>query len=156
MNEKQIKVLKVLKVAASMYKAEFGGKLPITGELGELYVCKLMNLTKMTGNNPGFDAIDEKGTKYQIKSAVLLQGIDTYGVRRNPEANTYFHAVKNVGYDIMVFCVLGSALELLEVWMISRESLFKCKAIVEKSTFIKTKRTTLNVVNKTCIRVFKV
>ena len=156
MKESQIKILKVLKVAASMYKAEFGGKLPITGELGELYVCKLMNLIKMTSNNPGFDAVDEKGTKYQIKSAVLLQGIDTRGTTRNPEANTFFHAIKDSEYDIMVFCVLGSNFELLQVWKINKKDLFNCTAITSKNIFKKTKRITLNVINKTCILVYKI
>ena len=50
----------------------------ITGELGEHYAAKLLNLTRTDNkNNEGFDAVDNKGKKYEIKT------------RLSPNENTY-------------------------------------------------------------------
>jgi hypothetical protein len=48
----------------------------ITSELGEYFACKKLKLTRAKKGNKGFDAIDKKGKKYEIKTRKTNQKDD--------------------------------------------------------------------------------
>jgi hypothetical protein len=55
--------------AALEYEKLTGRKLGITGEIGEVFVCKKFKLKLLQDPlSVGYDAIDNKGKHYQIKS----------------------------------------------------------------------------------------
>ena len=51
------------------YKRKYGRSFGITGELGELYAAALLGLALAERRNqPGYDATDNDGVKYQVKA----------------------------------------------------------------------------------------
>ena len=90
---------------AREYRKRFGKSLGITGEVGEYRAAQLLNLTRASGNiNEGYDAIDSKGRKVQIKSRIY---------RRNQERTSVF---KNYGFDYAILVLLSEQYEITEIY----------------------------------------
>ena len=97
------------------YKKRIGKNLGITGEVGEYKTSQLLNLKRAPGNiNKGFDAIDPKGKKVQIKTRVFS---------RNSERTSAF---TNFGFDYALLVLLSDKYEITEIYKA------RCKDIQEK------------------------
>lgn len=94
------------------YKKRFGKNLGITGEVGEYKASQLFNLERAPGNiNEGFDAIDPKGKKVQIKSRIYSS---------NSERTSAF---TNFGFDYALLVLLSDKYEIMEVHKANREKI---------------------------------
>ena len=168
MNEKQLSVLAELKSIALQYFTEFGHRLPITGELGELLVCEKLGLIKVQStHNPGFDAVDKGGNKYQIKTAVLMEkeyDVSTYKYMQGRNAvtnkqtrtHTYasFSQVKIGDWDDILFCLVSEQFEVLEIWGASQEELFDNEYLNNTVSF-KRGQLKINMVRTACHLYYK-
>jgi hypothetical protein len=97
------------------YKKRFGKSLGITGEVGEYKASRLLGLERAPGNiNKGFDAIDPKGKKVQIKTRIYSS---------NSERTSAF---TNFGFDYALLVLLTDKYEITEI----RKA--RCKPIREK------------------------
>lgn len=97
------------------YKKRFGKNLGITGEVGEYKASRLLNLERAGGNiNKGFDAIDPKGKKVQIKTRIYS---------RSSERTSAF---TNFGFDYALLVLLSDKYEMTEIYKA------RCKDIREK------------------------
>jgi hypothetical protein len=86
------------------YKKRFGKSLGITGEVGEYKASQLLKLKRVPGNiNKGFDAIDSKGKKVQIKTRIFS---------RNNERTSAF---TNFGFDYAILVLLSDKYEIIEI-----------------------------------------
>ena len=86
------------------YKKRFGKSLGITGEVGEYKVSQLLKLKRVPGNiNKGFDAIDPKGKKVQIKTRICS---------RNQERTSAF---TNFNFDYAILVLLSDKYEITEI-----------------------------------------
>jgi hypothetical protein len=72
------KIKKIISEASKIaldYEKLTGRKLGITGEVGEVLACDKLKLQLSTDNlSAGYDAMDNKGKKYQIKTRRLERG----------------------------------------------------------------------------------
>ncbi len=66
--EKLEKILQGAKRAAIAYQELTGKPLGITGEIAECHAAKLLGLQLAVVRTPGYDAIDGKGRRIQIKA----------------------------------------------------------------------------------------
>lgn len=97
------------------YKKRFGKNLGITGEVGEYKASQLLNLKRVPGNiNKGFDAIDPKGKKVQIKTRVFS---------RNSERTSAF---TDFSFDYAILVLLSDKYEVTEIYKA------RCKDIQNK------------------------
>lgn len=103
-------------VALSLeYKRRFSKSLGITGEVGEYKASQLLKLKRAPGNiNKGFDAIDPKGNKVQIKTRIFS---------RNSERTSAF---TNFGFDYALLVLVSDKYEITEI----RKA--RCRDIQEK------------------------
>ena len=168
MNEKQLQVLEQLRAVAVQYQVEFGHRLPITGELGELLVCEKLGIVKVPNtHNPGFDAFDRGGQKYQIKTAVFVEkeyDISNYKYmqNRNKETNKLtrvhrnasFSQVKPGDWDEILFCVVDDNFNIMEIWGIEQEELFEHPRVINMASF-KVGTIRLNVIREICYLYYK-
>jgi hypothetical protein len=112
------------------YKKRFGKSLGITGEVGEYKASRLLNLKRAPGNiNKGFDAIDPKGKKVQIKTRIFS---------RNSERTSAF---TNFGFDYALLVLLSDKYEITEIYKA------RCKDIREKIDSQSYKRPALTIGN---------
>jgi len=110
------------------YKKRFGKSLGITGEVGEYKVSRLLKLKRVPGNiNEGFDAIDPKGKKVQIKTRILS---------RSSERTSAF---TNFGFDYALLVLLSDKYEITEIYKA------RCKDIQEKINSQSYKRPALTI-----------
>jgi hypothetical protein len=100
---------------SSEYKRRFGKSLGITGEVGEYKASRLLKLKRVPGNiNKGFDAIDPKGKRVEIKTRIFS---------RNSERTSAF---TNFGFDYAILVLLSYKYEITEIYKA------RCKDIQEK------------------------
>ena len=110
------------------YTGRFGKSLGITGEVGEYKASRLLKLKRAPGNiNKGFDAIDPKGKKVQIKTRIYL---------RNSERTSAF---TNFGFDYALLVLLSDKYEITEIYKA------RCKDIQEKIASQSYKRPALSI-----------
>jgi len=87
------------------YRRRFGKSLSITGEVGEYKASRLLKLERASGNiNEGFDAIDPKNKKVQIKSRIC---------QRSQGRTSVF---KNYGFDYALLVLLDDDYEVKEMY----------------------------------------
>lgn len=90
---------------ATEYRRRFGKSLGITGEVGEYKASRLLKLERASGNiNEGFDAIDPKNKKVQIKSRIC---------QRSRGRTSVF---KNYGFDYALLVLLDDDYEVIEMY----------------------------------------
>ncbi|QOZ80785.1 hypothetical protein XH83_33830 [Bradyrhizobium sp. CCBAU 53351] len=66
-------ILERARAAAIDYYRLTGKPLGITGEIGEYEAARLLGLTLAAAREPGFDAIDSAGLRYQIKARLITE-----------------------------------------------------------------------------------
>ena len=87
------------------YRRRFGKSLGITGEVGEYKASRLLKLERASGNiNEGFDAIDPKNKKVQIKSGIC---------QRSQGRTSVF---KNYGFGYTLLVLLDDDYEVIEMY----------------------------------------
>jgi hypothetical protein len=67
-------LLEQVRAIAVKYYALTGKPLGITGEIGEYEAARLLALELKDAREPGFDAVDERGRRYQIKTRAIKKG----------------------------------------------------------------------------------
>jgi len=118
------KVQPVIRVALA-YEAATSGKrkLGITGEMGELLVCRQLGLKLvLDSRSEGFDAIDKNGLRVQIKT----RRSESEGLPRNASRTSSFSKHK---FDYALLALLDHKYQLCEIW---RADYKKLKPIIEK------------------------
>ena len=110
----------VLKKVAIQHRKLTGKHISgITGEIGEYYTAKLLNLSLVaTPNNPGFDAIDKffYAKKYQIKSASFTEKYSINHVQFN-------HTCRTQKWDFIVFCIMNINYEIISIYKMNKKQL---------------------------------
>lgn len=90
---------------AREYRQRFGKSLGITSEVGEYKASQLLKLERAPGNiNEGFDAIDPKGKRVQIKSRICHSSQERTGV------------FKNYSFDYALLVLLSDDYEVTEIY----------------------------------------
>ena len=96
--------------AALHYEALLGRKLGITAEVGEILACHALQLKLMRDPlTEGYDAVDARGKRYQIKTRRSASGglpLDKGKMGRFSQ-----HA-----FDYAVLCILDAEYEVFELW----------------------------------------
>ena len=104
------KWLDLLIELARGYRQSVGRRLPITGELGELLACKVLNLCRVSEGNEGYDAVDPQGRKFQIKARAPSLGVDR--VDRGGRISR-FHSFD---FDYALLVLFDSQYDLEGIW----------------------------------------
>lgn len=124
-NERLIKKVNSAIRAALSYEAATGGKrkLGITGEVGEVLACKKLGLKlAVDPRAKGFDAIDKKGLRVQIKS----RRSESEGLPREIGRLSSFSKHR---FDYAVLVLLDNKYRVCEIW---RANYRKLKRIIDK------------------------
>lgn len=109
------KVLERAKQIAIDYYRLTGKPLGITGEVGEYAAARLLGLTLADARAPGYDAIDIRGRRYQIKTRSLSRSAR----RRSQQVGS----IKlDHEWDAVLLMLLDDELEPLEIWEASRQA----------------------------------
>lgn len=96
---------------AGLYKQRFKKSLGVTAEVGEYKAAKLLNLKLEQGNiNKGFDALDTKGKRVQIKSRIYTRKGERTGV------------FGNYDFDYALLVLLSGEYEVLGIYRMGREA----------------------------------
>ena len=107
-NSRVLNLVKQAIRAAIAYENMTGRKLGITGEVGEVLVCKSLGLALLLDQiSPGIDAVDPKnGEKYQIKTR--------RGDTASPGAR--IGTFSKHKFDYAVLAILNEKYELVELY----------------------------------------
>ena len=106
-------ILDQAREAAVAYSNLTGRPLGITGEVGEYEAARLLNLTLAEAREPGFDATDTKGGRYQIKTRSLSQT-----ARRRSQQIGGIKLDRD--WDAVLLVLLDEAFQPLEIWQAGR------------------------------------
>lgn len=104
-------ILERAKELAIEYKELTGKPLGITGEIGEFTAAKLLNLKLTKARQAGYDAIDDKKEKIQIKTRCLDQ-IKGYRLGK---------LSKNQEWDSVIFVHLNREYEPISIYKANRK-----------------------------------
>ena len=98
------KIRQAIKIAVE-YEKLTGRKLGITGEVAEVLVCKKLNL-KLSADPlcAGYDAVDRRGKKYQIKSKRVLRQEGRLG------------SFSKHRFDYAILALLDKNYKVYEIW----------------------------------------
>ena len=124
-NEKLINKVKLAVKAGLSYEKATDGKrkLGITGEVGELLACKQLGLKLVLDTrSEGFDAIDKRGLRVEIKS----RRSESEGLPRDAGRTSSFSKHK---FDYALLVLLDKKYRLREIW---RADYKKLRPIIEK------------------------
>lgn len=111
-----IDTLERAKRAAVDYYRLTGKPLGITGEVGECEAARLLGLTLADAREPGYDATDEDGLRYQIKARSLFEE----GRRKSRQIG----GIKlGHDWDLVLLVLMNEALDVLEIWQADRSSI---------------------------------
>jgi len=118
------KLSSAIRAALAYEKATHGKrKLGITGEVGELLVCRQLGLKLVWGNrSEGFDAVDKDGLRVQIKT----RRSESEGLPRGAGRISRFSKHK---FDYALLAILDHKYKLCEIW---RADYNKLKPIIER------------------------
>lgn len=94
-------ILERAKELAIEYKELTGKPLGITGEIGEFTAAKLLNLKLTRARQAGYDAIDDKKEKIQIKTRCLdqIKGYRLGKLSKNQEWDSVIFVHLNREYE---------------------------------------------------------
>lgn len=108
-------ILERAKQAAVDYYQLTGKPLGITGEIGEYEAMRLLGLTLAEARESGYDATDENGVHYQIKTRSLSsaarkksQRIGSINLRHS--------------WDFVLFVLMDENFQTLEIWKARRDA----------------------------------
>ena len=122
------KLINIIKSAINValeYEAATNGKrkLGITGEVGEVLVCRQLGLRLvLDSRSEGFDALDKDGLQVQIKT----RRSESEGLPRDAGRTSSFSKHK---FDYTLLALLDHKYQLREIW---RADYNKLKPIIEK------------------------
>jgi len=95
-----------------------GRKLGITGEVGEVLACHLLGLKMVTHpRSEGFDAIDSRGLRVEIKT----RRSESEGLPRDAGRVSTFSAHK---FDYALLVLLNRQYEVAQIWRAEYEGLW--------------------------------
>ena len=106
-------ILARAKQAAVDYYRLTGKPLGITGEVGEYEAARLLGLTLVDARVPGYDATDESGRRYQIKSRVVPDP-------KRANAQRLGSIKPNQEWDAALMVLMNQTLETQEIWEAER------------------------------------
>ena len=90
-----------------------GKPLGMTGEIGEYETARLLNLKLAAAREPGYDAIDDNGKKYQIKSRSIP--------RSSQRKGGMIGSIKlDHQWDAVLLLLLDEELRPQEIWQAER------------------------------------
>ena len=107
-------VLARAKRAAVDYYRLTGKPLGITGEVGEYEAARLLGLTLADARIPGYDATDDSGIRYQIKSRAIPDPR-----RANSQRLGTIKPAQE--WDAVLMVLMDQALQALEIWQAERD-----------------------------------
>ena len=116
---------RVLHKIAIQHKKLTGNSIAgLTGELGEWYTAKLLNL-KLTKdqNTPGYDAVDNKGKKHQIKA-----GLPTYSISDTPSWK-FNHVCRLHKWHYIDFCYFDNFYTPVRIMQLDKKALNMAQTI---------------------------
>lgn len=104
---------------ANEHRDIFGTVIPgLTGIIGELYAAIYLEIHLTdTQNTMCYDAIDEEGVKYQIKSATPRR------LKTDRELWQYCRVTEKHSWDRLIFIMLSSYYELIAIYEVERDIL---------------------------------
>ncbi len=101
------------------YEKLTGRKLGITGEVGEILVCKKLNLNLLKNDiAAGYDALDNRGKRYQIKT------------RKGETNKGRLSSFSKHEFDYAVLAILDKEYNLVELW---QTTFGKIKPVINKN-----------------------
>lgn len=107
------RVLDRAREAAIAYYRLTGKPLGITGEVGEYEAARLLGLTLADAREPGYDAVDGDGRKFQIKARALSPS----GRRRSQQVGSIRLAHD---WDTVLLVLMDETFQTLEIWAADR------------------------------------
>lgn len=108
-------ILLTAKDLAVRYKELTGKPLGITGELAEFNAATLLGLTLSEARQAGYDAIDRRSRKIQIKGRCLPE---------NPKPGQRLGSIRlDHEWDVVLLVIMDSTFEVIEMWEAGRPSI---------------------------------
>ncbi len=105
-------IAQVKPLAAGYYRLT-GKPLGVTGEIGEQEVARLLHLQLEGARSPGYDAKDDQGRRYQIKT----RSLDTKSRKKTQNTGR----LNDKDWDAALLVVMDEKLAVLEIWEADRE-----------------------------------
>lgn len=105
-------IIAQVKPLAAKYYRLTGKPLGVTGEVGECEVARLLGLQLETARTPGYDATDQQGKKYQIKTR-SLNAKGRAKAQRTGKLN-------DKDWDAALLALMDENLTMLEIWEAER------------------------------------
>lgn len=106
-------ILERAKQAAVDYYQLTGKPLGITGEIGEYEAMRLLELTLAEAREPGYDATDENGVRYQIKTRALSQA-----ARKKSQKISSINL--EYEWEFVILVLMDENFQTLEIWKAPR------------------------------------
>ena len=115
-----------LKKLAIRHRKLTGNSIPgLTGELGEWYTAKLLNLELTSEQNtPGYDALSKSGLKFQIKTSTPK--------KQTGNAWSYSHVCAKHNWNYIVFCFMTEYYEIICLVRMTKNQLRKVQTQSDK------------------------
>lgn len=110
----------------------------LTSDYGEFIAARFMKLELSKNSNKGYDAIDKKGIRYQIKSrrVTRFNKSKQLGVIRNIKSNPF---------DFLVVVIFEEDFSIKEIWKIPLSN------VIKHSRFSKHQNGNIAILNKSLI-----
>ena len=105
-------IIAQVKPLAAKYYRLTGKPLGVTGEVGEYEVARLLSLQLETARTPGYDATDQQGKKYQIKTR-SLNAKGRAKAQRTGKLN-------DKDWDAALLALMDENLKMIEIWEAER------------------------------------
>ena len=108
-------IIAQVKLLAARYYRLTGKPLGVTGEIGEQEVARLLHLQLEGARSPGYDAKDDQGRRYQIKT----RSLDAKSRKKTQMTGT----LNGKDWDAALLVFMDEKLTVLEIWEADREDL---------------------------------
>ena len=111
--------MKMVELVAKQYSLSTGFMLKdVTGVIGEYKVSKLLDLILATYNQKGFDAYDNNGNKYEIKTCTVSLK------NKGTNAMGYFSRINiKADWDFLVCAILTRSYKVIEIYVVTKSQL---------------------------------
>ena len=108
-------ILTQVKPLAVEYYRLTGKPLGVTGEIGEFEVARLLSLKLAPARRPGYDAIDQSGRRYQIKT----RSLDDAALKKMKQKTG---KLNDKEWDAALLGIMNREFEMLEIWEADRSA----------------------------------